>query len=172
MRQHAQPHSATYGKLLLLSLSLSLSDISLSLKPYSGNEASFTVHSYPKSTNLIRDQEWVSSLSVINTAELPYISPDENCTPPIPDQYHYSLRVHKQINNHTRQDLRYQTLPVSRINNSLLNSTFIRKRVPTSLTQTTTELLFEVTVKFIGLNPHPLQLQFKFEAELFPVLLL
>ena len=65
LRQHAQPNSSTSEN-----LPSSLSDIPISLRPSSGMESSFTVHSYPRSTPLIGDQESVFSLSTSNSNDL------------------------------------------------------------------------------------------------------
>ena len=62
--------------------------------------------------------------------------------------------------NHRRQDLRYHILRVNRTNNSLHNSAITRYRELTRLTYTATELKFEVTLKFIGLNLHSIPTSF------------
>ena len=65
--QHAQPKSSTSE-----TSPSSVSDIPLSLGPSSGIQTSFTVHSYPRSTHLSGDDNSVSSLSAVNTVDLPY----------------------------------------------------------------------------------------------------
>ena len=64
--------------------------------------------------------------------------------------------LHDQKLNHPRQDLRYNTPSVDKINKSLQFSNFTRNRELNRLTQTTVELKFEVIVNFAGLYPHPL----------------
>ena len=100
----------------------SLYDIPQSLRPPSGIETSFTVHSYAKSTHFIGDRESVTSLSAINTAELPCHSEDGNSRPTTPYPKPSPVRIDNQIMNHARGDLIYQFLRVSRINNILQHS--------------------------------------------------
>ena len=118
LRQHAQPNSSTSEK-----LPSSLSDLSIELRPSSGIETSFTVHSYPRSTHLTGDQESVSSLSSINPSDLPYHALEQTSRPPTPDLYIYPLRFYNQTFNHPRQHLKYHIFPENRINNSLHYST-------------------------------------------------
>ena len=92
-------------------LHFSLSDIPISLRLSSGIEMSFPVHSYPRPTHLIEDQEPVSSLSAISHTDLPYHMLEENISPPTLNLYHYPLRLDNQIKNHPRQDMWYQILP-------------------------------------------------------------
>ena len=70
---------------------------------------------------------------------------------PKPDPYRYLLGLDNQIKINARQDLSYHNLPVSKINNSLQNSTFFLNRELNRLPSTSTELKFEVTVNFTGL---------------------
>ena len=70
--------------------------------------------------------------------------------------------------NHSTQVLRYHILRVNRINCSLQYSTNTRNRELNRLTQTTTELKFEVTVESIGLNPHPIPNSFLIKQRTFP----
>ena len=57
--------------------------------------------------------------------------------------------------NPPREDLRYHTLPVVRINDSLQYSKVTRSPELNGLTQTSVETKIEVTVKPVGLKPHP-----------------
>ena len=148
LRQNAQPDSFSSE-----SLPSSLSDFPVSLRPSFGIETSFTVHSYPIS-HLIRDQESKSSLSAVNPTDLPYRTLEENSRPPTPDLYHYPVRLDSQMINHPRQDLRYHILRSNRIKLNLPYSSMSGNGELTRLTLTSTELKFEVTVKFIGLYPH------------------
>ena len=61
-----------------------------------------------------------------------------------------------QIVYHPRQDQRYRILPVNRITNSHQYSQVTRQRVLNRLTHSNLELRFEVSVKFSGLDPHPI----------------
>ena len=90
----------------------------LSFIPTSGFETSHTVHSYPRSIQIIGDIETPSLLSNPNTADLPYHTLDENSRPPTPEHYNYPLLLDNQIIYHPRQDQRYRILPVNRITNS------------------------------------------------------
>ena len=92
MRQHAQPNSSTTEN-----LTSSLSDIPLSMRPFSGIETSSTVRAQPRITHLYRDQESVSFLSANNTADLPDHTLKESSRPPTLDPYPYSLRLDNQI---------------------------------------------------------------------------
>ena len=134
LRQHAQPNSSTPENLLF-----SIFDVPLPLRRSSDIQTLFTVHSYPKSSHLVADQESLSSLlfsslSATNTADLPYHTLEENSKPPSPDPYHYQLKLANQIITHPRQDLRYYIVPVNRTNNSLQNSNKTRNRELTRLT--------------------------------------
>ena len=66
LRHHARPNSSTSEN-----HRSSLSDIPISLKLSSGNDNSFTIHSYPRYHNLTGGQESVSSLSAFNPTDLP-----------------------------------------------------------------------------------------------------
>ena len=110
---------------------------------------------------LIGDQESVSSLSAVKIDELPKTFLDKISTPLTLDTYHYPVGPFNQIFNHHRQDLIYYIPPVNRINNCLHCFTFTRSQKLTRLTQTTAELKFGVTVKFIGLNLHLFPLSFQ-----------
>ena len=134
----------------------SLSAIPISLRPSSGSEITYTVHSYPGSTHLNGDQEFVASPNAMNPSDLPYHTVEENSRPPSSDIYKWSLRLGIQLINHPRQDLSYHILPVTKINNSLQHSAITRNRELTRLTHIPTEQKFEVTVRFIGKNPHPI----------------
>ena len=112
LRQHAQPKSSTSEN-----LPSCLSDIPISLRPSSGIEV-FTFHSYPRSTHLIGNHESVSPLSVFNPTDLQYHKLEENSRPPTSDLHPFPLRLDNQMLNHPGQDLRYHSVPVSRINNS------------------------------------------------------
>ena len=125
-------------------------------RPSSSIETSFTVHSYLNSTRLVGDQKTDFSLSVINAAGFPNQSLIKKSRPPTPDLYQYPLRLDNEMINHSTQNRRYHILRVSRMNSSLQNFTITRNRKLNRLTQTTTELKFEVTVKNIGLTPHPI----------------
>ena len=57
--------------------------------------------------------------------------------------------------NRPRQDLRYHIRVVNRINNSLQYFFFTRVRELNRITQTTTEMKFELIEKFAGINLHP-----------------
>ena len=98
----------------------------------------------------------MSSLSAINTAELPYHSLYKNSRPPTPDPFFYPLVFENQILKHFRQDVGCHIHPVKRINNSLQISAIIRSRELIRLTHTSTEQKFELTAEFIGLRPHPI----------------
>ena len=150
--QHAQPKSFISENLLC-----SLAVIPLSLRFTSGNETSLTILQYPRSTHLTRDPESVYSLCVLDTADLPYQTLEENFRPLTPDPYHYPMRRDNQIKNQRRQGLKYQNHPGNRIDNKLQFCPNTRNGELTSLTQTSIELQFEVTVKPIGIFPHPLQ---------------
>ena len=62
----------------------------------------------------------------------------------------------------------YHILPVNRINNSLQYSATIRNRELIRLTHTSTELMFEVTVKLSGLYPHPFPMSTQVKHWTFP----
>ena len=109
LRQYAQPHSSTSEN-----HPSSLSDIPISLRPSSGIENSFAVHSFSRYTHLSGDQKSVSSLSAINLTELPYHTLEENSKPPTPDLYDSPLRLDNQIFIHPEQNLSYHILPVDR----------------------------------------------------------
>ena len=150
LRQHAPSQSpASEG------LTSSLPDNPLSFRPLFGIEMAFTVHSYPKFIHVIGNQESVSSTSASNTAELPYFSFAGISRTLTLDPYRYALILDNQIYFHPKQDLRCYNLPVNRINKSLQNSVVTRNCGVIRKTQNTTETKFEVTEKFIGLNPHP-----------------
>ena len=151
-----QPNSSTPEN-----FSSSLSDTPISLRPFSGNEASFTVHSYQISTHLKRDQESVSPLGAFNVAELPYHSLDKNFRLLTSDRYHYPLRLDYQIFIHPRQYLRYHILHVCRRNSSLQYSTKAHNGELTRLAQNTAEITIEVTVMTVGLNRHPIPTSFQ-----------
>ena len=164
MRHHAQPNSSTSEN-----LPSSFFDIPISLKPPSGIGTSFTVHSYPRSTHLVGDQESLSSLSATNTIDLPNHTHRKISRPPTPDLYHYPLRLDNQKSNHPGQDLRHHIFPVKRIDNSLNFSANTRREV-TRLTQTSTEIKFEINVKFFGLYPHPIPTSTHYKHRPFPSL--
>ena len=83
---------------------LLLFDPLVSVRPSIGLETSFTVHSYTKSTQFIEDQESASSVSAINTAELPYSSMDKNSRSPESDPDHCPLLIlDSQKTNHPSQ---------------------------------------------------------------------
>ena len=167
LRQHAQANPSTFEN-----LSSSLSDIPLSLRRSSGSETSFTVHSYPISNHVIGDQESVSFLGAIKTADLPYHKLEEISRPPTPDPYLCRLRHDNQICNHPQQDLRYHILPVDRINNYPQYFTITRNRELTRLTRIPTESKFEVTLKFIGSIASHFHIQLKSIIQLSLTLLL
>ena len=96
-----------------------LSDVPLPLRPSSGVETFFTVHSKLRTTHLDGNGETVSPQCAINTTELLYQLLDENPRPPQPDPYLYPQRIGNQITNHPRQDLRYHIRLVIRMNKSL-----------------------------------------------------
>ena len=127
--QHVQPRSSTSGN----SLSC-LSGIQFSLKPSTGMETSFTVHSNPRSNHLTEDGETVSSLSAINAFDFPYHSLDDKSIPHTPDLYQNPMRLDNQTNNLPRRDPQYHVLPVNRINNKLQNFTYTRNRELKTLT--------------------------------------
>ena len=89
LRQQAQPDSSTSEN-----LPSSLSNNSIQRRPSSGVGTSFTVHSNTKSTHLLGDQESVSSLSGINTVDLPNHTLEENSGPPILDLYHWKSSIY------------------------------------------------------------------------------
>ena len=122
LRQRVQPISSTENDLP------SLSDVPLLLRPSSGVESFFTVHSKLRSTHFDANCKTVSSLSANNTTELPYQLLDENPRPPKSHPYHYPQRIGNQITIHPRQGLRYHIRLGIRINNSLQYSTFTRDR--------------------------------------------
>ena len=66
-REHAQLNSSTSQN-----CPSPLPDYALSLIPLSGNETLFTVHPYRTPTDLVGEQESVSSLIANNTADLLY----------------------------------------------------------------------------------------------------
>ena len=177
LRQHAQPRSYTPEKLpssLSLSLSLSLSfylsfsDIQLSLRLSSVIETSSTVHSYPKSTHLFGDEESTISLSGKNTANLPYHTPEQTSRPATPDPYHHPPRIDNQKVSHFSQRLKYHIFPVIRINNSLQFSTSTRNQELNRLTQNATEIKFEGSVKFFGVNSHSIPISIQNKHRTFP----
>ena len=94
------------------------------------------------------------SLSANNATGLPYRTLEVNSRPPTLDLYHYPLRLDNQCFFHPTQGLRYHVRPVN-INISQQHSVITRNRKLTTLTHTSTELKYEVTVKFIELKPHP-----------------
>ena len=104
--------------------------------------------------HLFGEQESVSSLSAINPTDLPYHTLEGNLGAPATDLHDYPPRFDIQIINHPRQDLWNQILPVNRINNSLQSSASSRNCELTRLTQTSTELEFELTVTIFGVIPH------------------
>ena len=106
-------------------------------------------------------------MSAFVTADFPYHTLQENSRPPTPDPCHYPLRLDNQLINHPRQDLRYHILPVNRMFKSLQTSIITRNRELTTLNQTSNEKKFEVTVKFIGLSPHPIPTSTKFRNLVF-----
>ena len=59
-------------------------------------------------------------------------------------------------------------LPVKRINKSLQCSAIIRNGEFARLIHTPTELKFEVTVKVIGINPHPVPFSTQIKHRTFP----
>ena len=120
LRQHPQPNNSTSED-----LSPSFWHIPLSLRHSSSIETSFTVHSYPRYTHLIGEQESVSFLGAINAADVPYHKLEENSGPPTPDPFHYPLRLDIQITIHTTQDLRYHILAVNKIKNVCNNLLFV-----------------------------------------------
>ena len=107
-------------------------------------------------------------MSTVNLAELTYDSLDRNFRSPTTDPDHYPLRLDNQTNNQPRQDLRYNILPVHRINNSLQQSFNTRNGRLIILTQRTAELNFEVILKFNGLNPHPIPTSTQIKHKPFP----
>ena len=84
-------HHAQYQIFASDSVPNSFPGFPLSLKYSSGTKTSFTVLSQPKSIHLSEDQESVSSLSAIKTAELPYHWLDKISIPPTLDPYFYPL---------------------------------------------------------------------------------
>ena len=94
---------------------------------------------------------------------------DKISRPPTRDPYHYPLRFDNQMIDHPKQDLRYHSLTVNRVNNSDQYSIIIiRNREMNRLTQITTDFKFEVTVKFVGLNRHPIPTAHGIEHRAFP----
>ena len=65
------------------------------------------------------------------------------------------MRFENQKFNHPRQNLWNQILLLNRLNNSVVYFTITRTQEVIRLTHIPTELKFEVTIKLIGLNPHP-----------------
>ena len=128
----------------------------LSFIPTSGFETSHTIHSYPRSIQVFGDIENTSSLSNPNISDLPFHTLDKNSRPPTPEHYNYPLFLDNQIVYHPRQDQRYRILPVNRITNSHQYSQVTRQRELNRLTHSNLELRFEVSVKFSGLDPHPI----------------
>ena len=168
MPQHAQPNSFTSENLLSY-----LSKIQVSLRPSSVFGKSSSVQSYPKFTDFKGDQKSVSFLSANNPTDLPFFTLEKTSRPSTLDLYLDPLRLDKRVINHPRQDLRNQILPINRKNNNLQNSAIICNRELTTLTYTSTELKFEVTVNFIGLNPQTIptstQVKHRTFASLFDV---
>ena len=121
-------------------------------------ETSFTGRPYPKTTLFLGEQDLVSSLGDINTAQIPHHSLEENSRPQTLDAYLGPLIIDNQIFNDPRQYLRYYILPLYKINNSLQLFLFTRNRELNKLTQLTSELKFQVTAKINGLYPHPIQI--------------
>ena len=149
-------HHARFQSSASENLTIFFSDNRVPLRLSFSFENFFNVHSYSRFNPPVGDQESVSSLSVINNAELPYHSLYRNTRPPTADPYFYTLLLDKQILNHPRQDLRYHIRPVNKSTTSLRKSAFIRSPELTRLTHTSIELKFEITVKFFELNAHPI----------------
>ena len=74
------------------------------------------------------------------------------------------------MNIRSRQYLRYRIVPVNRLNISVQFSAFTRNQEMTRLTHTSIELKLEVTVKFIGLNLHPIPTSTHLKHQTFPSL--
>ena len=73
-----------------------------------------------------------------------------------PYQHPYPLRNPNQIIKQPREKLNYQILPVSRINNSSAILYYFSQLRIDQINSTYYCFTFEVTVKLIGLNPHPI----------------
>ena len=93
---------------------------------------------------------------------------EENSRTPAPDPYHYPLRLDNQRIIHRRQYLRYRILSVNRTVISLEFPIFTRNREWARKTHTSTELKFDVTAKFIGLNPDPIPISTQTKHRSFP----
>ena len=70
--------------------------------------------------------------------------------------------------SHNRQDLTCHLFHADRISNTLQFSIFIRTRELKRITQTTSELKVEVTLKFLGSNRHLIPLSIQFKHRTFP----
>ena len=139
----------------------------LSLKFSSDFETSFTVNSYTNISTNLGDRESAFALSGNNTAEPPYPSLAKNCRPPTPDPYHHLLIFDNQKINQAMQHARYHILLVNRKNKILQSSTNNANWQFNRLIQTTTELKFEVPVKFVGLDRHPLPTSTQIKHQIF-----
>ena len=96
--------------------------------------------------------QWLLSILLKN----PYHLLNKNFGPPARDQYHDLLILDIRRFQHPRQDLRYQMLPVNKRNKNMQKCNVTRNSELYSLTHTTTVRKFEVTVIFVGLDPHPI----------------
>ena len=66
--------------------------------------------------------------------------------------------------------MRHHILPVHRTNKSLQYCAITRDQEVATLTHTSTELKFEESVNFIGLNPHPIPTSTQFNDRKLPSL--
>ena len=108
-------------------------------------------------------------------SEVPYHSLGKNTRPPTSDGFFYPLLLENQVIIQPRHNVRCHFLPVNRINKSLQNAGISRtrelnrcNRELNELTQTTTEVKLELTVKFMGLNPQPIPTSTQFKQRTFP----
>ena len=114
------------------------------------------------------DQESISSFSALNISELPNHSLDKKHRALTLDPLHYRLIPDNERFNLPRQNLRYHILPVNRKNKGRQYSILTRKRQVKSLSKTTTEGKFDVTVKFIRIKPHSIPISTRSEHRTFP----
>ena len=104
----------------------------------------------------------------MTTAEIPYHSVDTNSRLPTRDPYHYPLIVGTHVFNHLRESIRCGVLPVNRTNNSMQISYITCFQEKNRITQHAFELKFDETVKFVGLNLHPIRNSFQEKHQTFP----
>ena len=94
------------------------------------------------------------SFSAIIFAEIQYQSLNKKFRPPRFDPYHYAMMIDQLIeSSQTRSEKLYSS---GNYKFSMQNSIFAPIREPNRSTQTKTETNFEVTLKFVILNRHPI----------------